>query len=33
MLVARTDNVAAAKLLLDHGAHVDARESRKNKPL
>ena len=29
MLVARTDNVAAAKLLLDHGAHVDAREKQK----
>ena len=29
MVVARTDNVAAAKLLIDHGAHVDARENQK----
>ena len=30
MLVARTTNVAAAKLLLDHGAHVNAKESQKD---
>ena len=29
MVVARTGNVAAAKLLIDHGADVNARESRK----
>ena len=29
MLVARGNNVAAAKLLLDHGAHVNAREKQK----
>ncbi len=30
MLVARTTNVAAAKVLLDHGAHVNAKESQKD---
>lgn len=30
MLVSRTTNVAAAKLLLDHGAHVNAKESQKD---
>ena len=29
MIVARTSNVAAAKLLLDHGAHVNAKETQK----
>ena len=30
MLVARTTDVAVARLLLDHGAHVNARESQKD---
>ncbi len=30
MLVARTTSVASAKLLLDHGAHVNAKESQKD---
>jgi ankyrin repeat protein len=30
MIVARSTNVAAAKLLLDHGAHVNAKESQKD---
>jgi len=30
MIVARGTNVAAAKLLLDHGAHVNAKESQKD---
>lgn len=30
MLIARTTNVAAAKVLLDHGAHINAKESQKD---